>query len=81
MGVVGTAGGAGVWPPKNNQTMAIPVSAVTTQQICSGSWKEWSMTRLPSVVLPVSSASAAAICVPLAGRRSTPTTAVHMAIM
>ena len=47
----------------------------------SGSWKEWSTTRLPRVVVPVLSASAAAICVPLAGRNSTPTTAVHMAIM
>ena len=49
--------------------------------ICSGSWKEWSTTRLPSVVVPVVSASAAAICVPLAGRKRTPITAVHMAIM
>ena len=79
-GVVGT-GGAGVWPPKKSQTMTMPTSAVTIQQICSGSWKEWSMTRLPSVVVPVVSASAAAICVPLAGRKSTPTTAVHIAIM
>ena len=39
------------------------------------------MTRLPRFVVPVVSASAAAICVPLAGRKSTPTTAVHMAIM
>ncbi len=49
--------------------------------ICSGSWKEWSTTRLPSDVVPVVSASAAAICVPFAGRKSTPTTAVQNAIM
>ena len=38
-------------------------------------------TRLPSVVVPVWSASAAAICVPLAGKKSTPATAVQNAIM
>ena len=70
-----------MWPPKKSQTIAIPVSAVTTQQICSGSWNEWSTTLLPRFVVPVSSASAAAICVPFAGRNSTPTTAVHIAIM
>ena len=58
-----------------------PASAVTTHAIWSGSWKEWSNTRLPSVVVPVSSASAAAICVPLAGKKSTPATAVQTAIM
>ena len=59
----------------------MPASAVTTQQICSGTWNEWSTTRLPRLVVPVVSASAAAICVPFAGRKSTPTTAVHIAIM
>ena len=58
-----------------------PTSAVTIQAIWSGSWKEWSITRLPSVVVPVVSASAAAICVPFAGRKRTPATAVHIAIM
>ena len=69
------------WSPKKSQTITMPASAVTIQQTCSGSWNEWSTTRLPSVVVPVSSASAAAICVPFAGRKSTPTTAVHIAIM
>ena len=58
-----------------------PRCTVTTHAICSGSWKEWSTTRLPRVVEPVSSASAAAICVPFAGKKSTPATAVHIAIM
>ena len=67
--------------PKKSQAITIPASAVAIQQTWSGSWNEWSTTRLPSVVVPVVSASAAAICVPLAGRNSTPTTAVHIAIM
>ena len=70
-----------VWSPKNSRAMRIPARAVTIQHTCSGSWNEWSMTRLPSDVVPVVSASAAAICVPFAGRKRTPTTAVHIAIM
>ena len=31
---------------------AMPTSAVTIHATCSGSWNEWSMTRLPSVVVP-----------------------------
>jgi hypothetical protein len=29
----------------------MPISAVLIQAICSGNWNEWSMTRLPSVVV------------------------------
>ena len=79
--VMSGVGGIGVWSPKNSQTMRMPTSAVTIHATCSGSWNEWSMTRLPRLVVPVVSASAAAICVPLAGSKRTPTTAVHMAIM
>ena len=76
-----SAARVGVWPPKKSQEMPMPASAVTIQQIWSGTWKLWSMTRFPRFVVPVVSASAAAIWVPLAGRKRTPTTAVHMAIM
>src|SRR4051812_42689275 len=62
-------------------TIPMPASAVVTHATCSGNWNEWSMTRFPSVVVPVVSASAAAIWVPFAGRKSTPATAVHIAIM
>src|SRR6185295_14038034 len=61
--------------------MTQPAIRVVIHAICSGIWKEWSITRLPRVVVPVSSASAAAIWVPLVGRKMTPATAVHIAIM
>ena len=58
----------------------MPISAVLIQAICSGNSNEWSMTRLPSVVVPVFRLGSGDLRA-VRRQEQDPTTAVHIAIM